>query len=221
MKAKMMKKPMGGTDAGSVLGQSRSGAFLLMVAFAAVFASGVLIYLKVSHFREGETIIQKPLPSAAEVRVREAIQAKLPVGKNSMYIPDTRALEGRWYSRFAQDLVAEITLGAGAFEIVFTQDPQGRLRKYSRGIYEYDSKVGVLTLKPLKQAGAPVQIKGVSYKVLTMRPFDFYVLKQPGSPDLHLIAPERDVPGKSFHPLFLYADYAGAPVLKFSPTEVK
>ncbi len=221
MKSKTMKKKMVNAHPEPTSEPAYGRAVFVAVAFAAVFAAGILTYLKISHYKEKESIRTENVPSASAVAVKDAIDSKLPEPKKNMARPSLKELKGTWLTNFGNNSIAEVTLGDKVFEIIFTQDAQGRQRKFSRGVFYYDPSLGMLSLRPDRKMGEPAKIPGVTYKVLTMRPFTFHVLKEAGSYDLHFTALEDDVIAKRFHPLFLYADYAGAPVLKFSPTEVK
>ncbi len=221
MKSKTMKQKMVKSKPSAMQDPSYGRAAFVAVAFAAVFAAGILVYLKVSHYKETESIKTEAALSDSELRAKKAINAKLPMLKQNMVRPSLEEIKGQWFTVFHGHSIAEVTLGDAVFEIIYTPDAQGRQRKYSRGVYYYDPKLGMLSLRPDRKMGEPAEIPGVRYKVLTMRPFTFYVLKEAESYDLHFTALEEDVAAKQFHPLFLYADYAGAPVLKFSPTEIK
>lgn len=198
-----------------------SGALLIAIVLGALSAAGILVYLKIAYWGKFHESPQVAVVSEKKKQINDAINAKLPSDKNNMDRPSLEQIKGKWFTAFNENAIAEITLGDKVFEIIFTQDSQGRERKYSRGIYYYDPKIGMLSLRPDRRMGEPTKIQGVRYKVLTARSFNFYVLREPGSRDLHFTALEEDVTAKKFHPLFLYADYAGAPVLKFSPTEIK
>ncbi len=219
MKAKMMKTKMTNLRGKSQQGVYTNAPVLVAMGFAGIFAGVVFLYLIFSHFDKGSVEVDVSQPSQASV-VQSGIQAKLPVKKTSMVAPKGSEISGRWFTRFGENAVAEIVFGDNdSFEIIFTQDPQGAVRKYSRGSFAYDESTGLLSLTPSAEAGEPQAIQGVSYKVLTMRPFDIFLLKESGAPDLHFIAPEEDILVKAVHPLFLFADYAGAPVLRFLPAQ--
>lgn len=221
MKSKTMKKKMVQSAKPETAEPHYGRAAYVAVAFAAIFAASILVYLKVSHYKEKARIKAEAIYANPNAQVREAINAKLPEPKKNMARPTMEELRGKWFTSFGRNSVAEITLGDRVFEIIVTQDAQGRLRKYSRGVYYYDPKLGMLSLKHDRKMGEPREIPGVTYKILTTRPFTFFVLKESGSRHLHFTALEEDVSAKQFHPLFLYADPVGAPVLKFSPTEIK
>lgn len=221
MKSKTMKNKMPKHAPKKRVEPGFGGAFLIAVVLAVISASAILIYLKLAYLAKYRADSAVPIVTAKQTTIKDAINEKLPIDKRNMDRPTLDALKGKWFTVFNEDSVAELTLGDKVFEIMVTQDPQGRQRKYSRGIYYYDEKEGMLSLRPDRRIGEPEAVKGVSYKVLTMRPFTFHVLSEPGSHDVHFTALERDVTAKQFHPLFLYADYSGAPVLKFSPTEIK
>ncbi len=157
--------------------------------------------------------------SAMQSSIQDKVQAKLPALKNEMTAPKENELIGKWVTKFGASSIAEITLVSGKFELIYTDDPQGRARKYSKGNYKYDEKVGKITLYPSKAAGAPKPISGVAYKIMTLRHYDIFISRKSGEQDIYFTAPDFQIISKNFHPLFLYADYAGAPVLKFSPVQ--
>lgn len=221
MKSKTMKNKMPKHQPKKRVEPGFSGALLIAIVLAVLSASGILVYLKLSYWGKFQESKSVSVVSEKKMKIKDAINEKLPVKKRNMSRPSLEELKGKWFTVFNENAIAEITLGDKVFEIIFTQDAQGRERKYSRGIYYYDPKLGMLSLRPDRRMGEPEEIEGVRYKVLTARPFTFYVLREPGSRDLHFTALEEDVTAKQFHPLFLYADYSGAPVLKFSPTEIK
>lgn len=221
MKSKTMKNKMPKHQPKKRAEPGFGGAFLIAVVLAAITAAGVLVYFKLSYFGIINQDKKIPVVSAKQNKIKAAINAKLPSSKEQMARPALEEIKGKWFTTFQQHSIAQLTLGDRVFEIIYTQDEQGRERKYSRGIYYYDPKLGMLSLRPDSRMGEPAEIEGVRYKVLTSRPYTFYVLKEPGSHDLHLVAPEDKVQVMDTHPLFQYADYSGAPVLKFTPIEVK
>ena len=218
MKSRILKNKLVGTEPITKIGEKSNAAFFLAVAMAAVLGAGLLIYLKFSDFGSSKIEVDRVV-ERRDTRAVDAIQSKLPTARDSMLVPDKNSLKGRWVTQFAENSIAEITFGDSSFQIIYTRDPQGRARKYSRGQYSYDVENGTLNLVPIRTMGAPDPVSGVFYKILTMRPYTFKLLKQAGNNALHFVALEQDVLAKAVHPLFLFADYSGAPVLEFSPVQ--
>ncbi len=199
--------------------KSRSVLFFA-IGFSALLTIIIIGYIKLSGM-EDKVVEIIPVSNERQIKIQEQIQAKLPIQEDKMIPPPIGELKGRWFTTFGTSSIAEITIAANnQFELIYTSDPQGRARKYSKGSYKYDEKSGKITLYPSKKAGKPKAIKGVSYRILTMRHYDIFISKNPGEHDLYFTAPKHDIISKNFHPLFLYADYSGAPVLKFSPVQV-
>ncbi len=195
----------------------RKKPLIIIVIAAALMAFFIFGYLNISKTTDVETNIKTAMQRSIEAK----IQAKLPVPKDEMVIPSADGIAGKWSTKFGGSSIAEITLVNGRFELIYTNDPQGRARKYSKGNYKYDASTGRITLYPSKKAGTPKPIAGVSYKIMTLRHYDIFISKKSGEDGLYFTAPEAQIVAKNFHPLFLYADYEGAPVLKFSPVKLK
>lgn len=165
-----------------------------------------------------------PSPSVAAVggevgsRPRMTIAEKLPDQQKNLLYPRLENLQGSWRLDLGQKM-AVLTVAGSVFQIITSEDAEGRSRKYSRGDLRYDEKNGMLMLQPRADAGAPKAQDGVMYSVLTMRPYSMSVLYKKGGASIYLVALEKDIPAKRFHPLFLYADYLGAPVLRFDPVK--
>ncbi len=202
------------------------GALFAAIAFAALLSVAILLYVKFSHFGEDADnvdavqVIGGEAPMPTQERIKQDIQAKLPIEKQDMVTPKLSEIRGKWFTTFNEHSIAEITIADGQFELIYTQDPQGRARRYSRGNIKYNEKNGYIRLYPSKEAGPPKPIRGVTYKVMTMRYYDIQLFKNPKEADLYFVAPQYQVLSKRFHPLFLHADFSGAPVLKFSPVQV-
>lgn len=217
----MMKKFFKSED-GNPLDKKWNRALFMAIAFAAVVTSVVLLYVYFSEKREEQPHkVAVNTAAPAHISAADKIQEKLPQAKNQMMIPVTDLLTGKWFTTFGASSIAEITFSDDTYEIIYTDDPQGALRKYSRGFFKYEPKTGKLSLYASKDSGEPEVIPGVVYDVLTLRHYDVYLKQKADAPDLYFIAPEYTVATKTFHPLFLYADYTGAPVLKFSPTKTR
>gem|GEM_PF-4679884 len=114
-----------------------------------------------------------------------------------------RRIAGVWGAR---DLVSRLPYyikldDDGAFELIVFQDQGGAARLYSRGAYSYDAGQGVLSLRPDPRLGEPEAISGVSYGVLTMRPYD---IELRAGEDGRMIWLPYGVTGRKdqFHPLF-------------------
>ncbi|MGH1404300.1 MAG: hypothetical protein ACRBDL_08650 [Alphaproteobacteria bacterium] len=202
------------------------GAVFLAIAFAALVSVAILLYVRFNHFGEGSGDADSAITIESEVhiptqeRIKRDIEAKLPGSQQDMVHPTLAEINGKWFATFKEHSIAEITIEDGQFELIYTQDPQGRARRYSRGKIKYTEKTGYIRLYPSKEAGAPKPIRGVTYKPLTMRYYDIQLFKKAGESDLYFIAPQYQVLTKRFHPLFLYADFSGAPVLQFSPVQL-
>lgn len=161
-------------------------------------------------------------PSSAS-KARSAVEAdmakKLPAAQSAMLVPKLSAVTGGWVMRYGTSGIAELKIGENSFELVTTEDPQGRLRRYSRGDIRYDEKTGKLSLVPSPAAGAPQEIDSVIYRILTMRAHDVFVRKYSNSSVLYLLASTDQFMAKDLHPLFSKVDFGGAPLLKFFPIE--
>ncbi len=198
-------------------------AIFLAIGFAALLTLGVVIYLKFSpSVRNSEAVI--PVQShivAYKKQAQEKVQEKLPVPKESMVFAPSDLLKGTWVTNFGDAGIAKITIAGGLYEVILAQDIKRGVRKYSRGAYQYHDETGMLTLSPSQEYGEPEAVDGVYYKILTMRQFDIHVYQKPDDDAVYFVAPEKDVLIKAVHPMFLFADYAGAPVLRFAPVSKK
>lgn len=161
---------------------------------------------------EGEAMI---------VQKKTEIEKKLPAQAASMASPSIQDISGTWRVSFGDGGIAVLFLTKDFFQLTLTTDKSGASRKYSRGVAVYDERYGNLRLIPTEDAGKPKEIKGVTYSVLTMRPYDVLVMQKKGDPALYFTALEVDLMAKTFHPLFLMVDYSGAPVLKWEKIEAQ
>lgn len=213
MKSKRIKK-----DTQSQVGAKSNAALFAFVTFAAVISVLILGYLRFSD--TGKAVIEvegkKSAAVKAQDKIKDGIQAKLPETRAAMFHPSANSIEGKWFARIGKSGIAEIDLDGKNFELVYVQTPQDRIRKFSKGVYKYDAVTGYLELYP-QRGETPDSMKGVTYKVLTMRNFQIVLSQKKGNPTLYFVANERDIPGKRYHPLFLQDDYAGSPVLEFNP----
>ena len=211
MKEKLLK-----TSSQNKFDTVSNGALFVAIGCAALLTLIVLGYLKFTGLEH--KVVQRDAPAnKMEIMIKEEIQAKLPAPKSKMFAPKLDEITGRWLVTFGKKSMAELVLVNQKFELIYTDDPQGRYRKYSKGDYKYDERNGKITLYPSKAAGMPKAIRGVKYKIMTLRHYDIFIYKKNDDHNLYFLAPEYQVISKSFHPLFLYADYMGAPVLTFSP----
>lgn len=207
-------------------GAKNSGALFLAIAFAAFLSVAVLLYLR---FRHMEYVEAKPVlieqgiitPKSGKKLVNSRIQDKLPEGIDSMVVPSFPEFQGQWISFFDRGGFAEFNITGDLFEVVYMDKIQARTKKYSKGRVKYNARSGKLTLYPDQSFPAPIAARGVRYKILTTRIFEIFVKKPANEHTLYFMAPEYTVKSKSYHPLFLLADYGGAPVLMFSPSQVK
>lgn len=215
-----MKKKFFKAESAHPLDKKWSRAQFMAIVFATFISIAVLLYIYVVEKNTGGPHMIAVKPSASvDSQARGKIQEKLPQARDQMKIPLPKAIQGKWSVSFGASSIAQITLDEEEFEIIYTEDPKGALRKYSRGAFRYNEETGKLSLYPSREAGEPDAVAGVHYEVLTMRHYDVFLKKKEGVPALYFIAPAYTVPSKSFHPLFLHADYSGAPVLKFNPVK--
>lgn len=208
------------------IGTKTGGALFLALSSAALLTLGVLGYLKFSDMDKMD--VSAPT-SAVEVTgalasptvMQEKIRAKLPAARDEMVVPLRAALQGKWMALFGHGGVVHLNISDDTFEVIYMQTPQSAMRKYSRGFYEYDERMGKITLSPSRAAVMPAPVAGVYYKILTMRPYDIFISKLQDDVSLYFIAPESEIITKNYYPLFSYADFDGAPVLQFSPMQVQ
>lgn len=198
-----------------------SGIMILALGVSAVL--GVGIYATLKHFKNqeiqsGEINMQDGIEQAI-VRDKQVLAQKLPKNSQDMTHPDFNEIKGSWKLSFGTSGVAVIFIADNFFQLTVTTDSKGAVRQYSRGKVSYQLDTGKLSLIPTNDVGKPDSVKGVTYQIFTMRPYDVFVSREKNDPLLYFIAPQSDVAGKTFHPLFLYADYAGAPVLKWQRIE--
>lgn len=199
------------------IGAKSNTTLFIFVTFAAILSVLILGYIR--FFGNGDVVIEVEQKSPLRVAqlIQNGIEEKLPQAQSDMFHPSEQAISGRWYSRVGSEGIAEITFTGDGFELVYVPTAQSFLRKYAKGKFTYDQETGLLGLLPVKGEKPNANIEGVKYKILTMRRFHMVVSQKTGDPALYLVARDRDIPGKNYHPLFLYDDYAGAPVLRFSP----
>lgn len=191
----------------------------------AVFVCGGLIaggaaYMVYSRYADHESMtpLASPVGNVEGSKPRMTIEEKLPDQQKNLLSPRLEGLQGSWKLDLGQKM-AVLTVSGNKFQIITSEDAEGRSRKYSRGDLRYDESNGILSLQPRSDAGAPKEQDGVIYSVLTMRPYNMRVYYKKSEASIYLVAPEKDIPSKRFHPLFLYADYLGAPVLRFDPVK--
>lgn len=210
----------GKASAGQQVRSDLAGVMVLAIGLASLL--GVGAYGVVKYMRQGahkaSLTVQSSGAAPGESYIdyeKRRINEKLPQAINHLDKPSFASLKGSWVLKYGTNGVATLVLADNFFQLVTTTDKQGRLRQYSRGIVEYDQRYGKLRLIPTNEAGEPDPIKGVTYKVLTMRAYDVFVSMKKGDPALYLTPPEDQLVGRTFHPLFLQVDYKGAPVLKW------
>lgn len=213
----MMKK--------SSVGNDLTGVMVLAIGVAAVLGVGVygtIRYFKGASVPQEESVQSYKRGSTdaiAQAVARDAavLAEKLPQQQASSY-PQFAQVKGSWKVSYGHAGIAVLTLDDGFFQLINTDDPTGARRRYSRGVAKYDPEKGRLHLIPSSEAGAPDPIKGVSYEILTMRDYVF-MLSADGANSLYIYAPQETIAGKNYHPLFMFADFNGAPVLKFERTQ--
>lgn len=194
-----------------------TGVMVLALGVSAVLGVGIyasLKYFKTSESRVSVSASQDAIEQAI-IRDKQVLAQKLPKNAQNMAHPAFSQLKGSWKVSFGSSGVSVLFLADNLFQLTVTTDPRGAVRQYSRGNVIYEQETGKLSLIPSTQVGIPAPAKGVTYKVLTLRAYDVYVSQEKGDPSLYFIAPQKDVAGKTYHPLFLQADYSGAPVLKW------
>ena len=213
MRSKRVKK-----DTENQIGAKSNAAFFAFVTFAAIISVLILGYLRFSD--TGQAVIEvqpQKQQESVKKKAQDGMQAKLPQAREEMFYPSANSIEGKWFSKIGEAGIAEITLDGENFELVYVQTPQDRLRRFSKGHYKYSALTGNLELFPKRGEAPSLQVKGVSYKILTMRNFQIIVLKKRDDTSIYFAAHEHDIPAKTYHPIFQYDDYAGAPVLEFRP----
>ncbi|MDH5722190.1 MAG: hypothetical protein OEY94_02575 [Alphaproteobacteria bacterium] len=162
---------------------------------------------------------QSPQTSSGLIKVQNQIKEKLPELQKSQALQSKEALNGSWKMEFGDNRIAVLTIAGDSFQLIVTDSVSGRYRQYSRGQIKHDPQRAILSLIPDKAAGAPKPIEGVVYKILTMRSYDMQVASYKGDPHLYLVALQKDLLAKTYHPLFKSADHSGAPVLKWTKVE--
>jgi len=215
MKIKRVK-----TDKKTQASEKSSATLFAFVAFAAITSVLILGYLRFSDSGKAIVAVKTIHIDSAKEKIKQEMQAKLPVIRKEMYHPSENSLKGRWFAKIGKEGIAEITLDGKNFELIYVQSPRSVTRKFSKGVYKYNTLSGVLELQPRRGEEPSLQSKGVRYKILTMRKFQIVILKKKDNPILYFSAQEHDVPAKTYHPIFLYDDYAGAPVLEFMPVNM-
>lgn len=192
---------------------------VMVLAFGISAVLGVGIYASLKYLKKNESHVSIDVAQdgieQAIIRDKQVLAQKLPKNVQNMSYPSFESIKGNWKISFGSSGVAVIFLADNLFQLTVTTDPKGAVRQYSRGNLVYEQSTGKLSLIPSTDVGAPDPVKGVTYKVLTMRPYDIYISQEKRDPSLYFIAPQKDVAGKTYHPLFLQADYSGAPVLKW------
>ncbi len=192
-------------------------AFFAFVSFAAITSVLIIGYLRFSD--DNKSILEVPTIhiDSTKDKIKKDIQSKLPAVRQEMFHPSENSLKGKWFAKIGKEGIAEITFDGNNFELVYMQSPRASLRKFSKGTYKYSALNGILELQPMRGAKPALQMQGVKYKILTMRKFKIVLLKKKDNPSLYFSAQEHDVIGKTYHPIFMYNDYSGAPVLEFMP----
>ena len=231
-----MKKTLLKSDLDQAKHVKPGDRLFLAVAFAAVFTLIILVFLKMSDtgqevivdapvqdssIQKSEESIKQAVDDVGDATMSEQIQAKLPVPRSEMVMPSRDKLPGKYFVAFArQALILLNIMENGDYELIFMESPAAKIRKYSRGNFSYEEGSGVLTLYPSKEAGAPKQFPNIEYKILTMRAYDIQVSQVEGETNLFFIAPEQDIANKSYHPIFPYVDFGGAPVIEFQAAQI-
>lgn len=222
MKIKRVKK-----DNPSKSNAKANAAFFAFVTFAAIVSVAILGYLRFSD--SGKAVIgvetknhrhkaQSTEPQlTTQEKITKDIDAKLPQARDAMSFPSAEMLKGKWYTSIGPSGIAEFDFDGETYELVYVQSPQDRLRHFSKGTYTYNPNVGYLDLQPVRDAQPTVQSSAIEYKILTTRKYRVNVFTKSGDPALYIAAQDHEVLGKTYHPIFIYDGYDGAPVLKFKP----
>lgn len=145
----------------------------------------------------------------------------LPSPRSDMVAPAADLLQGFWVFQVHEKSVAELSISGDQYQLIYADQSEVPIRKFSRGSISYDEQSGRLTLRHDSAAGAPEPMRGVQYEILTTRIFDMDVLKAQEGDEIYLLAPQEHIASKSLHPLFLFANYNGPYILKLSPLEPK
>lgn len=191
---------------GEVLGLAVLGLGLL--AFVSL---GYVAYAKFTRsspapVQESEASLEAPM------RVPTDAPAAAPKDEKPSFSempPAENMLEGNWHAGFT-DAQAYLQMKEGAFQLIYTQGPEARYRKYARGTYTYDQSRGVLTLKPQRSFGEPAAAPGVAYDILTMRTYNVFVGRDAKSGDLFWAAQKEGTRRDKIHTLFLITNSDGA-----------
>lgn len=226
MKNKLLK-----VDSEKQVGAKTNAAFFVFVAFAAICSVCILGYLRFSD--SGDAVIQvapKPWqgatqenPSASTTEVAqkslgvESVSNDLLKKDEEVLYPALNFIKGKWLTSIAETGIAELSLMDKEFELVYMASPNSAVQKYVKGTYEYDALTGHLGLYPQRDVKLSQPVEGVTYKVLTLRKYLMVVTYNKGERDIKLSAHERDIPGKSYHPLFVYNNLGRDPSLTFTP----
>ncbi len=159
--------------------------------------------------------------SDPENEIIENLASKLPQPKSEMVPPSLETLQGFWVFQVHEKSTAELSISGDQYQLIYADQSQMPIHKFSRGFISYDEKNGRLTLRHDHALGGPEPMRGVQYEILTTRIFDVDVLKANGGDEIHLFAPKEHIKSKAIHPLFLFANYNGPYILKLSPLEPK
>ncbi len=150
-----------------------------------------------------------------KVGYEDLVDDKLPLPRAEMIVPKEADIRKQWMTYYGQGAQAELSLDVGRYQVIQADQASGNTYRFSRGVYEYNEETGELSLRHDVSMGAPAPIDGVTYKVLTTNSFKVHVLQDPESGAIYLIGSEDGMKSKNLFPVFLFADYSGAPVLKF------
>ncbi|MFP4098193.1 MAG: hypothetical protein ACLFP8_03795 [Alphaproteobacteria bacterium] len=204
-------------------------AFFVFLSFAAILSVVILESIYLFYDSPGEPVdvyeiehseVGEHTRAGLEQRMKEEIRSVLPEDYNNVYYPEERLLYGRWYTRIGQSGIAEFTFLPDSYELIYVHHPRSLLREYSKGRFDYDPETGLLGLFPLRNAQPSLQHEKIRYKIMTMRKYQMLLLKHHDKPTLYMVANERDLAGKNYHPLFMYESLDAVPVLAFEPVNL-
>ncbi len=185
------------------------GVGVLAIGVAAFLGVGYLAFAKWGKGPEDVAANEASADEAAPVCVNcgsgKLLKPAQPLpSKGRLARPKEGDLAGSWQADFGVSK-AFIQISKGAFELIYTDDPRGRNRRYSRGRYDYDPKTGVLILKPKGDLGKPSGA-GIIYNILTMRQYGVDVFKDKRSGALYWKPAAIEDHNDQTHPLFLYTN---------------
>ncbi len=194
------------------------GVTVLAVGVAAVIGVGYLAYARFGGGEQEQSDIAaseqqseqqdaEPNEKVAAVRKsgKESTAPESLPSKRKLATPKEKELTGSWQADFGSTK-AFLQMSDGAFQLIYVTNDSGSLRKYARGRYTYDADQGALVLLPKRSSGKPVPVKGVRYKILTMRDYAILVFREKRSGALYWKPGSLEERDDHIHPLFFLTD---------------